>query len=60
MEQIVEKYRETVKKIQDMQPEAKVVFGAYLYVTAENSAKSTIYNNRRMDALNLEIQKIGG
>lgn len=59
MEQIVEKYRETVEKIQDMQPEAKVVLGANLHVTAENSAKSTIYNNQRINELNLEIQKIG-
>lgn len=59
MEQIVEKYRETVEKIQDMQPDAKVVLGANLHVTAENSAKSTIYNNQRINELNLEIQKIG-
>ncbi len=59
MEQIVEKYRETVKEIQDMQPEAKVVLGANLHVTAENSAKSSIYNNQRINELNLEIQKIG-
>lgn len=59
MEQVVEKYREAVEKIQAMQPEAKVVLGANLHVTAEKSAKSTIYNNQKINALNLEIQKIG-
>lgn len=59
MEQVVEKYGETVEKIQAMQPEIKVVLGANLHVTAEKSAKSTIYNNQRINALNLEIQKIG-
>lgn len=59
MEQIVDKYRETVGKIQAVQPEAKVVLGANLHVTTECSAKSTIYNNQRINELNLEIQKIG-
>lgn len=59
MEQIVEKYREAVGKIQAMQPETKVVLGANLHVTAENSAKSIIFNNQRINALNLEIQNIG-
>lgn len=59
MEQIVERYRETVERIQDMQPEANVVLGANLHVTAENSARSAIYNNQRINELNLEIQKIG-
>lgn len=59
MEQIVDKYRETVGKIQAVQPEAKVVLGANLHVTTEYSAKSTIYNNQRINELNLEIQKIG-
>lgn len=58
MEQIVEKYKEAVEKILAMQPDAKVVLGANLHVTAENSAKSTIYNNQRINALNFEIQKI--
>lgn len=59
MEQIVEKYRETVEKIQSMQPEAKVVLGANLHVTAENSSKSKIFNNQRINTLNFEIQNIG-
>lgn len=59
MEQIVEKYRGAVEKIQAMQPEAKVVLGANLHVTAENSVKSTFFNNQRINALNLEIQNIG-
>lgn len=59
MEQIVEKYREAVKKVQKMQPDAKVVLGANLHVTLEKSEQSTIYNNGRIDALNYEIQKIG-
>lgn len=59
MEQIVEKYREAVEEIQVLEPEAKVVLGANLHVTAEKSAKSTIYNNQRINALNQEIKKIG-
>lgn len=59
IEQIVERYREAVVKMQAMQPEAKVVLGANLHVTAENSAKSTIFNNQMIDALNLEVQNIG-
>lgn len=59
MEQIVEKYRGAVEKIQAMQPDAKVVLGANLHVTAENSANSTIYNNQRINELNAQIQKIG-
>lgn len=59
MEQISDKYREAVEKIQAMQPKAKVVLGANLHVTAENSAKSTIFNNQRINALNSEIQNIG-
>lgn len=59
MEQIVDKYREAVGKIQSMQPEAKVVLGANLHVTAENSSKSKIFNNQRINTLNFEIQNIG-
>ncbi len=59
MEQIVEKYQEAVGEIQIMQPEANVVLGANLHVTEENSTKSTIYNNQRINALNAEIEKIG-
>lgn len=59
MEQSIEKYRESVEKIQAMQPDAKVVLGANLHVTAEKSAKSTVYNNQRIDAFNLEIKKVG-
>lgn len=59
MEQIVEKYREAVGKIQSMQPRAKVVLGANLHVTAENSSKSKFFNNQRINTLNFEIQNIG-
>ena len=59
MPQIVEKYRESVKKIQNMQPDAGLVLGANLHVTSAHSAKSSIYNNNRIDELNDEIQKIG-
>lgn len=59
MDQIVEKYRGTVEKIQAMQPDAKVILGANLHVTAENSTENKMCNNERINELNFEIQKIG-
>lgn len=59
MNQVVEKYRAAVEKIQMMQPDAQVVLGANLHVTAAKSASSNIYNNQQINELNMKIQKIG-
>lgn len=59
MEENTEKVPSFPDNFQFMQPDAKVVLGANFHVTAEKSAKSTIYNNQRINELNFEIQKIG-
>ena len=59
MEDIVEQYGEAVEKIQEMQPQARIVLGANLHVTGEQSAESDIYNNQRIDELNGKIEEIG-
>ena len=59
MEQIVQEYEEAVEKIQDMQPQAIVVLGANMHVTAEKSESSSIYNNERINILNDQIKQIG-
>ena len=59
MDQIVKSYKATVKNIQDMQPDARVVLAANLHVTSECSANSSVYNNHRLNELNGEIQNIG-
>lgn len=55
---IVKKYQDTVEKIKRLQPSAAIVLEANLHVTQEQSAKSPIYNNENIDALNQEIKKI--
>lgn len=59
MDKITEKYREIVKEIQAMQPQANIVLGANLHVTEKKSAASDIYNNPRIDELNEHIKAIG-
>ena len=58
-EKIVEKYRETVKEVQSMQRQAKIVLGANLHVTLEKSENSDIFNNRQINELNGKIEQIG-
>ncbi len=58
-ERIVEKYRETVKEVQSMQRQAKIVLGANLHVTLEKSENSDIFNNRQINELNGKIEQIG-
>lgn len=59
MEEIVKQYGEAVEKIQEMQPQARIVLGANLHVTGEQSAESDIYNNQRINELNGKIEEIG-
>lgn len=55
---IVSQYRKAVDWIRAEQPEATLVLEANLHVTEEKSAKSSIYNNQRIDALNNAIRNI--
>lgn len=57
-DQVVKKYRESVEKVQQMQPFAKLVLGANLHVTAEKSEKDPIFNNENINELNQQIRKI--
>lgn len=59
MEDIVKQYGEAVEKVQEMQPQARIVLGANLHVTGGQSAESDIYNNQRIDELNEKIEEIG-
>ena len=58
MDLIAEKYREAVGKIRDMQPQAVIVLGANLHVTEKQSASSNIFNNRKINEVNDEIERI--
>ncbi len=57
-EQVVKKYRESVEKVQRLQPGAQIILGANLHVTAEKSAGDAIFNNENINGLNEEIKKI--
>ena len=49
---IVNQYRSVVERIREEQPAAALVLEANLHVTGEKAAKSNIFNNQRIDALN--------
>lgn len=55
---IVSQYRVVVDWIREKQPDATLVLEANLHVTEEKSAKSDIYNNQRINALNDAIRDI--
>lgn len=55
---IVTQYRSVVERIRAVQPAAALVLEANLHVTGEKAAKSNIFNNQRIDALNKSIKKI--
>ena len=55
---IVRRYREVVDWIGKKQPEATLVLEANLHVTGEKSARNSIYNNQRINALNHAIRNI--
>lgn len=55
---IVKRYREVVDWIREKQPDAAIVLEANLHVTEKKSAKSDIYNNQRINALNDAIRDI--
>lgn len=57
-EQVVKKYRESVEKVQNMQPTAQIVLGGNLHVTAERAEGDAIFNNENINGLNEEIKKI--
>ena len=55
---IVNQYRSVVERIRAEQPAAALVLEANLHVTGEKAAKSNIFNNQRIDALNKSIKTI--
>ena len=55
---IITQYRSVVERIRAVQPAAALVLEANLHVTGEKAAKSNIFNNQRIDALNKSIKKI--
>lgn len=55
---ILRQYRAVVEQIRAKQPQATLILEANLHVTREKAAKSDIYNNRKIDALNEAIEAI--
>lgn len=55
---ILRQYRTVVEQIRAKQPQATLILEANLHVTREKAAKSDIYNNRKIDALNEAIEAI--
>ena len=55
---IVKQYKRTVEKVHELQPDAAIVLGANLHVTAEKASGSSIYNNDRINALNRDIKSM--
>ena len=55
---ILRQYRAVVEQIRAKQPQASLILEANLHVTREKAAKSVIYNNRKIDALNKAIETI--
>ena len=55
---IVKQYKKTVEKVHELQPDAVIVLGANLHVTAEKASGSSIYNNDRINALNRDIKSM--
>ena len=55
---ILRQYRAVVEQIRAKQPQASLILEANLHVTREKAAKSDIYNNRKIDALNKAIETI--
>ena len=55
---IVKQYKRTVEKVHELQPDAAIVLGAKLHVTAEKASGSSIYNNDRINALNRDIKSM--
>ena len=55
---ILRQYRTVVEQIRAKQPQATLILEANLHVTREKAAKSDIYNNRKIDALNKAIEAI--
>lgn len=55
---LLRQYRAVVEQIRAKQPQASLILEANLHVTREKAAKSDIYNNRKIDALNKAIETI--
>ena len=55
---IVKQYKRTVEKVHELQPDAAIVLGANLHVTAQKASGSSIYNNDRINALNRDIKSM--
>ncbi|WP_138310133.1 MULTISPECIES: GDSL-type esterase/lipase family protein [unclassified Clostridium] len=58
IQSIVTQYRDMVDWIRGKQPGAILILEANLHVTGEKAARSSIYNNQRIDELNNAIRKI--
>lgn len=55
--QTVEAYKATLDKIHEIRPDAIIYICSNLHVTAAQSAKNDIFNNKNIDLFNAEIQK---
>ncbi len=54
-EDFIAKYTEVVEKIQELEPEAKIIIQANMRVTAERDATDAIFNNSNIEARNNAI-----
>lgn len=56
--QTVKRYEEEVQKLQQLQPEAKIVLEANLHVTTAKSGQDSIFNNENINEINENIRQI--
>lgn len=56
--QTVKRFEEEVLKLQELQPEAKIVLEANLHVTTARSERDAIFNNAGIDRINESIRQI--
>lgn len=57
-DQTVKRFEEEVLKLQELQPEAKIILEANLHVTTERSKRDAIFNNAGIDRINEKIRQI--
>lgn len=58
IETFMEAYRQTVEKLEELQPDAIIYVQGIMRVTKEKSDHDAIYNNEGIDARNNEIRKL--
>lgn len=57
-DQTVKRFEEEVLKLQELQPEAKIILEANLHVTTARSGRDAIFNNAGIDRINEKIRQI--